>query len=148
MKQILVAKTSDLESSGKKIVFKVNKDNLSSKAIPKDKLTIIEFPLSMKVLQGDGEFDLVFTLPEELALSGVVLLGAYLSNNKVKAAFIAVGGTGLYVEEGSTVLEARLVQIVSYKQINEGIPTNGTVMIFGGDGVKIEKSKPKTKNKK
>lgn len=140
MKQILVAKTSDLELSGKKIVFMATKDNLADLTISKDKLTIVEFPLSMKVLQGDGEFDLVFTLPQALALSGVVLLGAYLAGNKVKAAMKALGGTSVTLIEDGTILEAKLVQAVSYKQVAEGI-SGGTVIVFGGDGVKAEVKK-------
>ena len=149
MKQILIASNDTInDMAGKKFTFRIDDTILPDLLIKSGKVNTLKIPFRLEVLQGEGEFDLKFVLPQSLALSGVNLLGAYLTKTHVIAAFNAVEGADIEFEKGTAILEATLVQVVTYKAIKEGKVGAATVVVFGNDkNVKVEKVKEKKTKK-
>lgn len=119
MRQILIKQNKDVKTiSGNRFDFCAKKDQHDLVLSP-DEVKIFKFPFKVDVVSG-GKIDLDFTLAKQLAVEGVMLLGAYLENGKVTIALMNLSKDVLHLEDEYTIAYGTLVEIATFRQVAEG----------------------------
>lgn len=142
MKQILIAKNSQIkELAGSRIEFYLNKDQ--HVIVSDESLVKIEIPFKAKIMSG-GTLDLDFSVPQNLASRGVSLLGAYWDGKMITAYMRAMPLMAVGLNNEEPVLVGTLVQVVTYRQIND-MMLNASVDAEKSGDVLVVSEKPKRK---
>jgi len=140
MRQLLIAKNEQIkELSGSRIKF--YHKNLEGRELRIDGQTVtkVTIPFSAKILSG-GTLDLDFKVSEELAQAAVTLLGAYWDGKVVTAYFKALNDTVAVVPNDTALLNAVLVQVTTFRQIEEGILGGVMSVDQSGKAISLEKT--------
>ncbi len=149
MRQVLISSNALIkELSGDKIV--VLSDHKLFSSVGDSSVTTVRFPLEINVLTG-GDVNIKFELSKELALAGVILLGAYHEGGVVEAAFIkASTGTTLTFPDTTPVLVGTLIETVRYRQIDSAVIGDLTIVrpSNGAKSLQIKEAKKKGSKKK
>jgi hypothetical protein len=146
MRQILIAKNETISTTvGDEVVLlsDLTRDSVLSTAF----ISFFDLPLKLDLLSG-GKVKLIFTLHRDLAFKEIYLLGAYLDNDVVRAAFKNLSDVDLYLAPGTPLLTATLIETVSYRQIDLDVRGNMTIKKDGGKSIKVEPKSSKKKGKK
>lgn len=149
MRQILISKSDQIEElAGSQINFKHKADeDGQTLTIYADTLTRISIPFRAKIMAG-GKLDLDFKLPEKLASMGVSLLGAYWDGQAVTAYMRSCFNVVVGLEVGETILVGTLVQLVTYRQIDESIMSGMVNSTDQGDVLMITPKPSKSRQRK
>lgn len=131
MKQILIGKNNLINNvAGTSFHLLLSKDILPNLSLQPKEHTVLKIPLNLEVLSGGEDWSLIFKLSMVLAENGVILLSAEKAKDHVKAVLLNSSDTELYLEEGLPLLEATMVQLVSFRQIEvSGVRSNGVVVL-------------------
>lgn len=144
MKQILISKNKQIKAlSGSQIEFTLEEmSNINGSELLK-----LEIPFKAKIMSG-GKLDLDFSLPEDLAAKGISLLGAYWDGKTVKIYLRAIEGSSINLFPGDKILIGTLVQVVSYRQVEDGLLEGVVNVDQSGKVLAIEKPKSRRKPRK
>jgi len=99
------------------------------------KTSRIVIPFSVRVIAG-GKLDLDFSVSEKLAAAGVNLIGAYWDGSKVTVYLMPLEGIDVHVPFSVALIVGTLVQVATYKQVQEGV-VGAMVSGFSEEGVMI-----------
>jgi hypothetical protein len=129
MKQILIKRSNTItENAGTKIILKVNSKILPSMSLPAKKTTILEIPLEVKVMTGGEDWDFVFKLNKMLGIEGVTAWAEKVKD-VVQVVLFNNSEYDLSLYEGAPIVEAIMVPLVSFRQIDNTFREDGVVVI-------------------
>jgi hypothetical protein len=133
------------ELSGSRIEFFHPPSNDAKKPIVLvgGKANVVRIPFKVKVIAG-GKLDLDFVLSEKLAAAAVSMLGAYWDGQEVVLYLMPLSGFDVHITEDVALAVGTLVQVTTYRQVEEGIA--GALVKTGDHGVmQVEKKEEKRK---
>ena len=152
MRQIIIAKNPLVKSqSGSRIDFfhPPSPDENAPDYIVLDggKPKKITIPFSVRII-GGGTFDLDFKISKDLAAYAVNLLGAYWDGEKVTAYLMPLSETEVHVPLKVPILLGTLVEVATYRQVEDRII--GATVVSTESGVmrldkKVERKRRKPK---
>lgn len=129
MKQILIKKTKTISQvAGTKIHLNVTEDIFPSMVLLPRKATVIEIPLEVKVMMGGDDWDFTFKLNKMLAMEGVTSWAEKVGD-KVQVVLINNSDFELQLYDGAPILEAIMVPLVSFRQVENSFREDGVIVV-------------------
>jgi hypothetical protein len=147
VKQIIIAKNPSIKQlSGSRIkFFQVQNDDTKVLVLECGKPKRVTIPFSVKILSG-GTLDLDFKISQDLAAAGVSLLGAYWNGEQVTAYLMPLQDTEVHVPSTIPILEGTLVQVTTYRQVEERVM--GAKAVFEGGVLRLDKKVERKRRRK